>query len=178
MTLLPEDFCWCWFMPSLYFSSECSCGWMCFGLNALGSHTCVVQRERSKQDAVQYQQLPQWEYSGEKVLQGVHFVGNFPLLCFVVWLYVLSLSPGIHFKGPPTEGTALCHRGGWILWVAEGGKGEAAFLHLLPSEELSEPGGKRGSAGRQDSILQQGKFGSRGNLSWPFQCVDQFNLVI
>lgn len=51
-------------------SAECSCGWVCVGLYALGSGTCLVQGEWPKEDAIQHQQLSQWEYTGEEILQG------------------------------------------------------------------------------------------------------------
>lgn len=53
-------------------SSECPCGWMCVGFNALGSDTCLVQGEWPEQDAVQHQQLSQWEYFGEEIIQGTY----------------------------------------------------------------------------------------------------------
>lgn len=53
-----------------YVSSGGSCGWVCAGDNALGSGAVMVQGEWPQQDAIQYQQLSQWEHIAEKVLQG------------------------------------------------------------------------------------------------------------
>ena len=78
VTVLPQNGsmyfhrCSCCSFPRLVcVSSGCSCGWVCVGLHALGSRTCLVQGERSEQDAVQHQQLSQWEHTGEEILQGV-----------------------------------------------------------------------------------------------------------
>lgn len=89
----------CRFMSSL----GCSCGWMCFGLNALGSHTRLVQGEWPQQDAVQHQQLPQRKHSREKVLQGVDFSGSHPFLCFVVLLF-WACHPDLFSKDPLLKG--------------------------------------------------------------------------
>lgn len=81
---------------------------------------------------------------------------------------VLSLPSWPLFKGPPAEGTALRHHGWWILRVAEGGQGEAAFLHLLSSEKWPEPGAERGpAAGRHVFNSQYSHVRERGNLAWP-----------
>lgn len=75
-------FAW-WTNSSLFLSAECSWGQTGVGLHALGSGAFLVQGIHPKPDAIQHQQLPQWEYIGEEVLQGALTMRLYEAICFM-----------------------------------------------------------------------------------------------
>ena len=105
-------------------SSGCSCRWVCVGLHALGSGTCLVQGEWPEEDAIQHQQLPQWEYIGEENIQGAYIFRA--LLSYVIFpvCYVLVSVLGVYTHSRVSIALLSPHRTPW--W-----RGSAASSWLM-----------------------------------------------
>lgn len=127
--------CLCYCVPVFYVSSECSCGWVCIGCDALGPGTCLVQGGQPKQDAVQHQQLPQWEYTGEEILQGAYTLRHCKLLHFYQYVLCVVSDHFFYPKDPLIKGQrCVILADGFYEWKKQE-KGKQPFFIYFPQTQ-------------------------------------------